>query len=140
MSAAKIGRNDPCSCGSGKKYKQCCAAKAEQREQVTGSLFKGAFLAFPFVAAASIVGLIVYSLAGAPAGDDGLERVWNAAHNHYHVVLPDGTETEIQPGMVWHEEHGHFHRVAAPTDAMRSHTTSALDQRLEDAERRLDAN
>lgn len=23
----KIGRNDPCSCGSGKKYKQCCLAK-----------------------------------------------------------------------------------------------------------------
>jgi preprotein translocase subunit SecA len=21
----KIGRNDPCTCGSGKKYKQCCA-------------------------------------------------------------------------------------------------------------------
>ena len=24
----KIGRNDPCPCGSGKKYKQCCANKA----------------------------------------------------------------------------------------------------------------
>jgi len=24
--AAKIGRNDPCQCGSGKKYKQCCGA------------------------------------------------------------------------------------------------------------------
>lgn len=23
----KIGRNDPCVCGSGKKYKQCCLAK-----------------------------------------------------------------------------------------------------------------
>jgi len=23
---AKIGRNDPCPCGSGKKYKQCCLA------------------------------------------------------------------------------------------------------------------
>jgi len=23
----KIGRNDPCPCGSGKKYKQCCLAK-----------------------------------------------------------------------------------------------------------------
>ncbi len=23
---AKVGRNEPCSCGSGKKYKQCCAA------------------------------------------------------------------------------------------------------------------
>jgi SEC-C motif-containing protein len=22
----KVGRNDPCSCGSGKKYKKCCAA------------------------------------------------------------------------------------------------------------------
>lgn len=22
----KVGRNDPCPCGSGKKYKQCCAA------------------------------------------------------------------------------------------------------------------
>ena len=24
----KIGRNDPCPCGSGKKYKQCCIEKA----------------------------------------------------------------------------------------------------------------
>src|SRR5919106_6699652 len=27
----KLGRNDPCPCGSGKKYKQCCL-KAEQTE------------------------------------------------------------------------------------------------------------
>ena len=26
---AKPGRNDPCPCGSGKKYKQCCLAKDE---------------------------------------------------------------------------------------------------------------
>jgi preprotein translocase subunit SecA len=25
--ASKIGRNDPCPCGSGKKYKKCCGAK-----------------------------------------------------------------------------------------------------------------
>jgi Predicted metal-binding protein related to the C-terminal domain of SecA len=24
----KIGRNDPCPCGSGKKYKKCCGLKA----------------------------------------------------------------------------------------------------------------
>lgn len=23
----KVGRNDPCTCGSGKKYKQCCMLK-----------------------------------------------------------------------------------------------------------------
>jgi preprotein translocase subunit SecA len=25
----KIGRNDPCPCGSGKKYKKCCLGKDE---------------------------------------------------------------------------------------------------------------
>ena len=25
-SGAKVGRNDPCPCGSGRKYKKCCAA------------------------------------------------------------------------------------------------------------------
>ncbi|MBT3637062.1 MAG: hypothetical protein HN531_08995, partial [Opitutae bacterium] len=24
--APKVGRNDPCPCGSGKKYKKCCGA------------------------------------------------------------------------------------------------------------------
>jgi hypothetical protein len=28
---AKIGRNDPCPCGSGKKYKKCCLARDEAR-------------------------------------------------------------------------------------------------------------
>jgi hypothetical protein len=27
---ANLGRNDPCHCGSGKKYKQCCLAKDEE--------------------------------------------------------------------------------------------------------------
>jgi len=26
IQANKVGRNDPCPCGSGKKYKRCCAA------------------------------------------------------------------------------------------------------------------
>lgn len=26
----KVGRNDPCPCGSGKKYKKCCALKAAE--------------------------------------------------------------------------------------------------------------
>ncbi len=26
VAAPKIGRNDPCPCGSGKKFKKCCAA------------------------------------------------------------------------------------------------------------------
>ena len=29
VSGSKIGRNDPCVCGSGKKYKKCCLAREE---------------------------------------------------------------------------------------------------------------
>lgn len=32
----KIGRNDPCPCGSGIKYKKCCAGKQEASEQPSG--------------------------------------------------------------------------------------------------------
>jgi len=28
----KVGRNDPCPCGSGKKYKKCCEAKTHHRK------------------------------------------------------------------------------------------------------------
>jgi len=31
--AAKVGRNDPCPCGSGKKYKKCCFEKDQARLQ-----------------------------------------------------------------------------------------------------------
>ena len=33
-SGARVGRNDPCPCGSGKKYKKCCLSKHQQEERV----------------------------------------------------------------------------------------------------------
>src|ERR1043165_2917198 len=38
----KISRNDPCPCGSGKKYKKCClpAAATDPSVPVTGSRFR----------------------------------------------------------------------------------------------------
>jgi len=38
---AKIGRNEPCPCGSGKKYKHCCMAKAPAEPQVLLPVTKG---------------------------------------------------------------------------------------------------
>jgi len=32
----EIGRNDPCPCGSGKKYKKCCAAKDAAKPKKKG--------------------------------------------------------------------------------------------------------
>ena len=31
--AHSLGRNDPCHCGSGKKYKRCCLRKDEEAER-----------------------------------------------------------------------------------------------------------
>src|SRR5690625_1398166 len=36
----KIGRNDPCHCGSGKKYKRCCLEKDEQKQLLASKLPK----------------------------------------------------------------------------------------------------
>ena len=37
MSAGKVGRNDPCPCGSGKKYKHCCLRQGHIRRQAAGA-------------------------------------------------------------------------------------------------------
>ena len=34
--AGKIGRNDPCLCGSGKKFKRCCMWRYPDRRTKTG--------------------------------------------------------------------------------------------------------
>ena len=34
---SKIGRNDPCPCGSGKKYKQCCEATGAAPQSISGN-------------------------------------------------------------------------------------------------------
>lgn len=42
--AEKAGRNDPCPCGSGKKYKQCCWNKDHapvQKKKFTAKLISG---------------------------------------------------------------------------------------------------
>ncbi len=33
MNAARVGRNDPCSCGSGQKYKKCCLLKNDETKR-----------------------------------------------------------------------------------------------------------
>lgn len=35
MAKDKVGRNDPCPCGSGKKYKKCCQKKTEKGSRIT---------------------------------------------------------------------------------------------------------
>lgn len=75
---AAIGRNEPCTCGSGRKYKRCCALKAQKAS--LGSRI-----------AISVIGLMlltgaVYMFVSINDDDQALqpERVWSEEHGHWH--------------------------------------------------------
>jgi hypothetical protein len=74
----KVGRNDACPCGSGKKFKRCCEAADETRGSRTLAIVVGSM-----VAGALLLGLLQFT--GDREGT-GPGRVWDAAHGHYHDV------------------------------------------------------
>lgn len=79
MAKKKAERNDPCPCGSGKKYKNCCQGKE-------GTSFKSTLGIFG-IAVAVILGLLIVGMA--LSGSDGRQDcppglVWSDAHNHCH--------------------------------------------------------
>jgi len=78
-SAGKVGRNDPCPCGSGKKFKQCCEHKAR-------SLSPTAWITIVGVALAALVVLVFSFTTTSELGS---------------VTCP--------PGQVWSPEHAHCH-------------------------------
>jgi TolA-binding protein len=43
MTKKKTGRNDPCHCGSGQKYKRCCQEKDEAAERAARAAIKDMF-------------------------------------------------------------------------------------------------
>lgn len=73
--ATKAGRNDPCPCGSGKKFKKCCAEKtAANRTSTILMVVLGAALI-----GAIAVGFVTFKSEPQMGG-----KVWDPAHGHYH--------------------------------------------------------
>jgi hypothetical protein len=77
MAEQKLGRNDPCSCGSGKKFKKCCELKTERnRATMLLGLLVGAILVAGLAAAVSS-----FSTDHTSSATTG---VWSPEHGHYH--------------------------------------------------------
>jgi len=71
---AKIGRNDPCPCGSGQKYKRCCLPRDEAAATARAAADRAAALAreaVPSGPAASV------EIVGEDDGLDGLDEASN---------------------------------------------------------------
>jgi len=77
--AHEPGRNDPCHCGSGKKYKNCCQGKDDSSLKSKREIIA--------VVIAILVGLVIagYALKGGHGQPDcPTGTVWSEAHQHCH--------------------------------------------------------
>jgi hypothetical protein len=73
---AKPGRNDLCSCGSGRKFKKCCASKTDSAQTSRVLMI---------VVGIAVVGALAAGVASfRGSGTSGSVRVWDPAHGHYH--------------------------------------------------------
>ncbi len=66
-----VERNAPCPCGSGKKYKKCCLAKAGPLSSRT------AMVLFALLMIAGIAGVLI---AMTNSGGGTANRVWHGDH------------------------------------------------------------
>ena len=129
----KTGRNAPCPCGSGKKYKHCCERKKAHRADLSDSLVKGLFYLGGPLAIVIILAVAISAYIGRDQ-DEGARRVWSPAHGHWHAVDADGNEQPLREGLVWSEEHGHWHDAASMTDGMPEHFRTDAERELREAE------
>lgn len=77
--ADKPKRNDPCHCGSGKKYKNCCLKKDSSKFSSKLGII-GAVLA-------AILGIVIVAIAlsgGGSQQDCPPGTSWSDAHQHCH--------------------------------------------------------
>jgi hypothetical protein len=101
----KVGRNDSCPCGSGAKYKHCCAQKAAARKVSWSAYALGAVLLLALGGGAVLAyGIISGDLGG---------REWSPQHGHWHKKSENKPGPQppgpAPAGKVWNEEHGHWH-------------------------------
>lgn len=118
-----VGRNDPCPCGSGLKFKRCCALEPEVDR--TGSFFR---IALYVVGALMLVVTVGVARELIVTDEDEARRIWSPEHGHWHVVGGGEEGAIAAPGRVWSEEHGHWHQSA--TVSHESIRPTAFDERI----------
>jgi len=147
-------RNDPCPCGSGRKFKKCCSGRERAREERSARAYWGLFLlVFLGGGGLALVGALSSSPPEPGEYDPATNRYWDPDHGHWHDGLPPGgggapgaasrpaappastplaeepAPWEYDPvaGRHWNPEHGHWHDGRPPAgeeEASRPEPTS----------------
>ena len=95
----KIGRNKPCHCGSGKKYKHCheMSKKSNNNQYIIIGL------------AAAVIAVVLFISTDRNESNKRTAITTSPLRNQRALqsnARPDGI---APPGKVWHEGHGHWH-------------------------------
>ena len=80
----KITRNQPCPCGSGRKYKHCCLKKSQTLSLKTKLVTALAGIAFTGIVIFALV-LLVHASRNAE-DQSSVRRVWSEEHQHWHYT------------------------------------------------------
>lgn len=91
-----IGRNDPCSCGSGKKYKRCCGASERRTEDDLA-----AFAARRADAVKALDVRLTNALISFAERRFGREAVAAALNDYFADALPETADGEMAIAMSW---------------------------------------
>lgn len=86
---AKTGRNDPCPCGSGQKYKRCCLPRDDAADAARAAELARAQETESAVRSAALSAAI---RAGSDADDDGLDEASNGVLDLINVGRLDEAE------------------------------------------------
>ena len=85
MAMEKLGRNEPCHCGSGKKYKNCHMEMEAGKAGKSKTFLIGAIIiAFIIIAAVGLFFDAQRGGSGPPPGPAPAGKVWSEEHGHYH--------------------------------------------------------
>lgn len=105
------GRNDPCDCGSGKKFKRCCEVKHRDALLPRGT----------FLLAAGLVVLLAGGIAATILREEKPQAQFASMPRRPAAPMPtQPTGPAPQPpgpapaGKVWSTEHGHWHDTGNP--------------------------
>ena len=101
VKGARPGRNDPCPCGSGRKYKHCCADKVQPAGAATSTQSAMADLK---VAAQQVPSLFAEGMALHQAG-----RLADAEEIYYQILAtqPDHFDSLHLLGVIFHQRGNH---------------------------------
>lgn len=103
----KTGRNAPCPCGSGMKYKHCCLKKA-----AIETVQKSARTTWLILGAAAL-GLVLLVTAVVLLRDEPSSEGAGSTP----AVTPSPWYHDVANNRHWHPDHGHWHDGPPPTTA-----------------------